>query len=356
MSERQNVTDAVKAGTPEPAVPAEPAVPEAAAPEAVAPEAVAPEAVVPEGAAPEAVAPEPVAAEQAVPEPAVAPAVVPEAVAAEPIAPEPVVPEAAVAPVVAPEAVQEPAPARRANRRTVRLVAAAVGAVVLVGAGLGAAAALGDADRTAPTRYWLAEDAPVAEAGEAPSVPANELQSKLLPLPKDYWLGPDVDAEGNNYFISGERALQIAKEDHTGLSGDERAERDKALSGLKLKGVAGRSYARRHGAGASVVEIQLMQADPQQLAQFGEFSKKILSLVDADGKAPKVDGFPDAKCMLTPLIREKDEKIDALDCLAVQGDVMVSFRVYGSGDFLPNDAAALFKEQLNHLKSPGESA
>lgn len=57
-----------------------------------------------------------------------------------------------------------------------------------------------------------------------------------------------------------------------------------------------------------------------------------------------------------PLIREKDEKIDALDCLAVQGDVMVSFRVYGSGDFLPNDAAALFKEQLNHLKSPGESA
>ncbi|WP_327414770.1 hypothetical protein [Streptomyces sp. NBC_01233] len=330
MSERQNVTGPVEDGTPEPAVP-----------EAVAPEPDAPQPVVPEAVVPEAVAPEPVA-----PEPAVAPAAAPEAVA----------PVPAVAPAVVPAPLQEAAPARKANRRTVRLVAAAVGAVVLAGGGLWAAAALGDADRTAPTRYWLAADAPIAEPGEAPSVPANELQGKLLPVPKNYWLGPDIDAEGNNYFISGERALQIAKEDRTGLSGDERAERDKALAGLKLNGVAGRSYATRHGAGASVVEIQLMQADPQQLAQFGEFAKKIISLVDADGKAPKVDGFPDAKCMLSPLVREKDEKIDALDCLAVQGDVMVSFRVYGSGDFLPNDAAALFKEQLNHLKSPGESA
>ncbi|MFE6907474.1 hypothetical protein [Streptomyces erythrochromogenes] len=275
-------------------------------------------------------------------------------------APEPAAPRAAVAPAaVAPAAVtvslQEPVSARRANRRTTRLVAAAVGAALLAGGGLWAADSLGKADRTAPTRYWLAEDAPTAEPGEVPSVPPNELQGKLLPLPKDYWLGPDIDDEGNNYFISGERALQIAKEDRTGLSGDERAERDKALAGLKLKGVAGRSYARRHGAGASVVEIQLTQADPQQLAQFGEFARKILSLVDTDGKAPKVDGFPDAKCVLNPLVREKDEKIDTLDCLAVQGDVLVSFRVYGSGDFLPDDAAALFKEQLDRLKSPGES-
>ncbi|MEU7724462.1 hypothetical protein AB0B78_04300 [Streptomyces sp. NPDC040724] len=330
MSERQNPTDA-EGGAPEPAVPAEQSAPEPVAPEAVVAEPVVAPAVV---------------AEPVAPEPVVAPAVAPE-----PVAPQAVVPE----PVVA-APLQEAAPARKANRKAVRLVAAAVGAVVLAGGGLWAAAALGDADRTAPTRYWLAADAPIAEPGEAPSVPGNELQGKLLPVPENYWLGPDIDAEGNNYFISGDRALQIAKEDRTGLSGDERAERDKALAGLKLKGVAGRSYTTRHGAGASVVEIQLTQADPQQLAQFGEFAKKIVSLVDADGKAPKVDGFPDAKCMLSPLVREKDEKIDALDCLAVQGDVMVSFRVYGSGDFLPNDAAALFKEQLNHLKSPGESA
>ncbi|WP_051807473.1 hypothetical protein [Streptomyces sp. NRRL F-2664] len=296
MSERQNVPDAVGDGIPGPAAPAEGPAPEPAAD--VAPEATA-----------------------SVPPP-----------------------------------VQEAAPARKASRRTTRLVVAALGAAVLAGGGLGAAAALGDADRTSPTRYWLAADAPVADPGEVPAVPGSELQGKLLPLPKDYWLGPDIDEEGNNYFIPGERALQIVKEDRTGLSGEERAERDKALAGLKLKGVAGRSYARRHGAGASVVEIQLMQADPQQLAQFGEFAAKIVSLVDRDGKAPKVDGFPDAKCMLSPLVRQKDEKIDALDCLAVQGDVLVSFRVYGSGDFLPNDAAGLFKEQLDRLKSPGEAA
>ncbi|WP_404959345.1 hypothetical protein [Streptomyces sp. 147326] len=274
------------------------------------------------------------------------PAAVPDAVPAEPEAGQ--------------EAGQEPSaaagPARKANRRTVALVSAAVGVVVLAGTALWGAAVLADADRTAQTRYWMPADrASTGSAAPVPSVPPNDLTGKLLPLPVGYWLGPDVDTEGNDYYVSGERALQIFKDAHTGLSGSERDERDKALADLKLKGLAGRSYARRDGGGRSVAEVQLVQADPQQLAKFGEFAKKLLDLTGGDKDAPKVDGFPEAKCSLDSIFEAQKEKVDALDCVAVQGDVLVSFRMYGSQGFAVKDAAGLFQQQMNHLKSPGES-
>ncbi|MFA7768801.1 hypothetical protein [Streptomyces sp. NRRL S-448] len=258
-----------------------------------------------------------------------------------------------------PQAAAGPAP--KANRKVVKLVAAAVGVVVLVGAGVGAAAALADADRTSPTRYWMAEDHTTGGTqAPVPSVPPNALTGKLLPMPDKYWPGPDIDKEGNYYFLSGERALESFKEARTGLSSSERAERDKALADLKLKGLAGRSYSRRDGDGNATAEIELLQADPAQLAKFGEFTNKLIELVGTGGEAPKVDGYPQAKCSVDPIVIEKEgkkkEKIEALDCLAVEGDVMVSFRMYGTEGFAVKDAVGLFKQQLDHLKSPGESA
>lgn len=250
-------------------------------------------------------------------------------------------------------------PVRKVNRRTLALVSAAVGVVVLAGAGLAGAAALADADRTSPTRYWIAEDHTTkGSQAPVPPVPPNELTGKLLPLPASYWPGPDIDVEGNDYYVPSEKALQSFKEGRTGLSSAERNERDKVLADLKLKGLAGRSYARRDGKGSAIAEIQLVQADPQQLAKFAEFAKKFLDLTGADGEAPKVDGYPQAKCALDSLGGEEDKKvrIDALDCVALEGDVLVTFRMYGSAGFAVKDAAGLFKQQLDHLKSPGESA
>ncbi|MFE9484049.1 hypothetical protein ACFYNM_36395 [Streptomyces spororaveus] len=250
-------------------------------------------------------------------------------------------------------------PVRKANRRVAVLVAAAVGVVALAGSGLWAAAALGDADRTAPTRYWLAEDHTTqGTQPPIPPVPPNELTGKLLPLPKEYWPGPDIDAEGNDYYVPTEKALQSFKDARTGLSSSERAERDKMLADLKLKGLAGRSYARGEGSGTAIAEIQLVQADPQQLAKFGEFAKKLIELTAAGGEAPQVDGYAQAKCGLDQLSGGEGDKkkIDALDCVAVEGDVLVTFRMYGSKGFAVKDAAGLFKQQLDHLKSPGESA
>ncbi|MFE1872270.1 hypothetical protein ACFW9N_15400 [Streptomyces sp. NPDC059496] len=262
-----------------------------------------------------------------------------------------------------PEAEPQPAaaPAGKANRKVVTLVAAAVGAVVLVGAGVGAAVALSNADRTSPTRYWLAADHTTSGSqAPVPSVPPNALTGKLLPMPNDYWAGPDIDKEGNYYYISGDRAVESFKDARKGLSSSQRSERDKVLADLKLKGLAGRSYSRKDGVGGGVVaEIQLVQADPQQLAKFGEFAGKLVELTGSDGEAPKVDGHPQAKCSVNSVVVEKGDKKDklqSLDCLAVEGDVMVSFRMYGSEGFAVKDAAGLFKQQLDHIKFPGESA
>ncbi|MFD6231409.1 hypothetical protein ACFWFZ_31800 [Streptomyces sp. NPDC060232] len=281
-------------------------------------------------------------------------------------APEPVAtpePTATATPAPEPVATPEPAPAaepaRKTNRRTLAVVAAAVGVVVLVGAGVAGAAVLADADRTSPTRYWLAEDHTTGGTqAPVPSVPPNDLTGKLMPLPADYWPGPDIDPEGNHYFLPSDKALQSFKGARTGLSSSERAERDKSLADLKLKGMAGRSYARGEGYGAAVAEIRIIQADPQQLAKFGEFTKKLIELTGG-GQAPQVEGYPQAKCGLDDSLtggKDGKEKIDALDCVAVEGDVLVTFRMYGSKGFAVKDAASLFKQQLDHLKSPGESA
>ncbi|WKV73281.1 hypothetical protein AW27_018195 [Streptomyces sp. PCS3-D2] len=290
-----------------------------------------------------------------VPAPAPAPEPAPEPVTASVPAP---APEPVAAPVSAVET--EPAPVRRKkNRRTLALVSAAVAVVVLAGGAVAAAAALADADRTSPTRYWVAEDHTTGGTqAPVPTVPPNELTGKLMPMPADYWPGPDLDPEGNDYFLPSDKALQSFKDARTGLSSSERSERDRELADLKLKGMAGRSYARSEGYGAAVAEIRLIQADPQQLASFGEFAKKLIELT-GDGGAPQVEGYPQAKCGLDGSLtggKDGKEKIDALDCVAVEGDVLVSFRMYGSEGFAVKDAASLFKQQLDHLKSPGESA
>ncbi|MGW7436106.1 hypothetical protein [Streptomyces sp. NPDC054849] len=252
-----------------------------------------------------------------------------------------------------PEPAAQAEPARTVDRRKAGLIAAATAAALLVGGGAWAASAIGDADRTAPTRYWSAAGELPAEAETPAPVPPNDLSGKLLPIPNAFTLGPDLADDGNNFFVSGESAVQGFKDSRKGLSSTERKKRDEAMAELKLKGLAGRSYTRSDG--EVVLEVRIMQADPQALGKFSEVSKKILGLTGDGRDAPAVDGFPDAKCSLLAIGEEKKEKIDSLDCVAVQGDVLVNFRAYGPKPFSSAEAVALFKNQLNHLKSPGES-
>lgn len=267
-------------------------------------------------------------------------------------------PEAAAPEAAAPEAAASDAPAgagKRGRRRTTALVAAGVALAALAGGGVWASSA--GADRSAPTAYWVPDGASLPDREQRDRVPANALSGKLLPAPPGFGPGPDLDADGNDYTVSGERALAGFKEARKGLSSSERKKRDEMLAQLKLKGLAGRSFAM--DTGGLVVEVRLMQADPRALDSFSQISKKLLELVGKGSEAPAVDGYPDAKCarMTVGENKEKEEAIESLSCVTVQGDVMVDFRAYGprTTRFPTSDAVTVFKNQLNHLKSPGES-
>ncbi|WP_327253554.1 hypothetical protein [Streptomyces sp. NBC_01244] len=245
-------------------------------------------------------------------------------------------------------------PARKVNRKAVALIAGGVAAAVLVGGGIWASSAVADADREAPTAYWVPLGEQLATREAPGSVPANALLGKLLPIPAGFVPGPDLEEDGNDFFVSGEKAVEGFKETRSGLTSAQRKDRDKMLANLKLKGLAGRSYVNERT--SWFAEIRIMQADPKAVGAFSEVSKKFLDFQGDGRQAPKVDGFPDAKCSLEAIGEKKKEKIDSLDCVAVEGDVMVTFRAYGPKPFATAAAVALFQNQMNHLKSPGESA
>ncbi|MFF4330335.1 hypothetical protein ACFYZT_27980 [Streptomyces sp. NPDC001591] len=250
---------------------------------------------------------------------------------------------------------ETPAPAAPASNRRKRIALLAAAAAVALLAGGSVWALSATADRTAPTAYWVEAGGKLPEAEHPAPVPANDLTGKLLPAPSGFKPGPDLEEEGNDFYVSGEKAVEGFKEARKGLSTSERKKRDDALADLKLKGLAGRSYAST----SMVVEVRLMQADPKALGAFSEVSRKMSELMGAEGDAPKVDGYPDARCGLLSLGEDRKEKetIDSLSCVAVQGDVMVSFRAYGArtAGLSKIEATAFLKNQLSRLKSPGES-
>ncbi|MFF5705991.1 hypothetical protein ACFY7H_26455 [Streptomyces sp. NPDC012794] len=255
----------------------------------------------------------------------------------------------APAPGTAPAATAVP---RR--RRTGAYVAAGITVALLAAGGIAGALALGGADRAAPTRYWSAEGVSPRGPRTPESVPPNTLKGKLLPVPGSHTSGPDLAGYGNDFFVSGDEAVQGFKDARKGLSDTQRKKRDDALADLELKGLAGRSYAEVMG--RSVMEVRLMQAAPQSLTKTSEISKKLMDAVSEGRETPKVDGFPDAKCAVVTLGNaEQKDRIDSMECVAIEGDILVGFRAYGPQPFASGDAVKFFQNQLKHLKSPGES-
>ncbi|MFD9338948.1 hypothetical protein ACFWBF_31845 [Streptomyces sp. NPDC060028] len=242
-------------------------------------------------------------------------------------------------------------------RTAAAIAGGAVTLAAVVVAGFWASAKLDEADRTspAPTRYWLAEGIRPTPAASGPStLPTNELTSKLLPMPKGFGLGPDLGSQGNDFYVPGERAVQAFKDSSIGLPDGERTERDRAVDALKVGGLAGRSYNKE--ATGTVAEVLLLQAAPQGVAKFSEVGRRLLEVTGNEREGPRIDGFPQAKCSLHAVGEEgKKEEIGSINCVAVEGGILVSFRMYGPRPFSTSDAADLFTQQLKHLKSLGES-
>ncbi|MER5730941.1 hypothetical protein ABT084_21900 [Streptomyces sp. NPDC002138] len=262
----------------------------------------------------------------------------------------------------APELLATARPPRAVDRKAAAALGAVLALAVVGGFGVWAKGWIGDAARSARTVYWQAKDpAPGADAPTPPAVSLGDLGDRLLPVPDHYRPGPDLGERSNYFTVPGAKAAQLMKESNRNLAADRREESDKMIDQLKLKGQAGRTF--RDESGDRVVEISITQADPQAVSQFGEFTKKLLEFLGDDREAPKVEGYPDAKCSLRAIgdgekndEGEKREPLESVLCTASQGDFLISFHAYGPKPFNAGEEVKLFRRQLDRLKSPGESA
>ncbi|WP_330331713.1 hypothetical protein OHS33_19660 [Streptomyces sp. NBC_00536] len=253
-------------------------------------------------------------------------------------------------------------PPRTVNRKAVAAVGAVVALAAVGGFGVWAKGWIADAPRTARTVYWQTADPAPAEAPPTPPVVSlGDLGDRLIPVPDHYKPGPDQGEHSNYFTVPGAKAAQLMKENNRNLPADRRAESDKMVDQLKLKGQAGRSFRGENG--DQVVEISITQADPQAVKTFGEFSKKLMEIIGDDRQAPKVEGYPEAKCALHAIGEgdknndgEKKEPLESVLCAASQGDFLITFHAYGAKPFKADDEVKLFRTQLDRLKSPGESA
>lgn len=278
------------------------------------------------------------------PAPEVAPAAVPEAV-----------------PAPEPESVSgtepEPAPVRRSGVR--RVVLAAVPVVLVLAAVAGAAvytkATVDGADRTVPTSLWYEDEkgpGPDPAGDVSRGRTTTELSRLLLPVPRNFRLGPDSGVHGNDSELGGRAATAEMKESGRGLAGKQRRELEKRIDKLRVQGLAIRTYAQ--DTNDLVVKTELVRMkDTKAVRDLYTMRTGLFEAVDFFRKGPKVTGHTrNARCFLAP--KEKESGVEGMTCLAFDGEITLTFTASGTKPFDASAVVGLVKDQLDHLTSPGE--
>ncbi|WP_405480150.1 hypothetical protein [Streptomyces sp. NBC_00009] len=239
-------------------------------------------------------------------------------------------------------------------------VAVACAVVLAVGAGTGLTVMkVNAADRSAPTKVWAKpkEQKKEAKPGRAK---AQGLSARLLPVPKAYRPGPDIDEYGNDKTLSGSEAAARLKRGARNLPSRQREEQGKAIDKLKLRGLAMRSYQLSGSIGfgmddnhkSLVVEMQLAQMQNRRAGrQLKEFRSEFLRSVGVFPKGPKVKGHRNADCFLAP--KDSKGKLEMVLCSAYEDDVLVTATGYGPKPLNTAEVADLLAQQLDRLTSQG---
>jgi hypothetical protein len=244
-----------------------------------------------------------------------------------------------------------PVASARRRRFPVAVVATAVSLALVAGAGAWGWSVLKDADRTAPTTVW-AQPAENPER-DLPSLEPDGLAAQLLPVPRAWVLGPDVDEHGNDTVIDAQRAVALVKQGSRGLPSAQRKQHDKAVEKLRIKGLAMRSY-RPSQYPEYVVETRLTQLEnTKAVGDLAAFRKSLADALDEFRKGPKIEGHPDARCHLMPVT--KDLELDGMMCSGHVGEVLVTVYAYGNKSLPKKTIADMVRDQLDHIASPGES-
>ncbi|MET9530833.1 hypothetical protein ABZY02_09695 [Streptomyces sp. NPDC006649] len=248
-------------------------------------------------------------------------------------------------------------PSWRASR-AVRIAAAVLPAVLVLGAAAGGIAYVSvtaaHAATKAPTPLWGKDAQPRGKdpvTGLAGGRQDTELSKLLLPVPGLYRLGPDVGEYGNDAELTAQQAEAVIKTSGNGLSGTRRAEWNRKVEGWGVRGMGMRSYASDDN--GLVVEVQLARIRDTKAVR-DQFTARValLKLLGAS-PGPKVEGHRSRTgCFLLP--REPKSGIRTMNCFGYRGDVLVTSSATFTKAFHKDDAVALLGHQLDYLKTPGE--
>jgi len=243
--------------------------------------------------------------------------------------------------------------------RSRRALAPALAALLVLGAAGGGLAYAGttaaSADRSAPTRVWKAprkapsDDDPVPDLTRGRSDSA--LRKKLLPVPEDFRLGPDIAEFGNDAELSGRQAQALMQESGRELPSRQRREHREYVEKLHPQGVVMRSYTSDSLGFFAEVQIARM-ANEKAVRDTSRFRSELFEALAVFRDGPRIKGHENARCFLSP--EDGESGLESMFCTAHQGDLLVSFRVNGTESFSKDAATELLKDQLDHLESPGE--
>jgi hypothetical protein len=249
------------------------------------------------------------------------------------------------APLAAEPSVTAPKPADNGQRIA---LAAALAVVLVAGGGLGWVA-FGHTD--AKPKPWSAPAPKKTGSYGALSggIHYGQLSKLLLPQPHGYEPGPDLDQLGDNTQLTGKQATSLYESQYDDLPKSQRAALAKAVGKMGIKGLGLRSY--QNETTNKVVQIQLMQINKQ----FAKSStRNVTELMNAFlKKGPKVPGHSEAHCWVTSMA--KHGAIQDLDCLAAEGDLMVTYTAEGPKPVSGGDVLTILKDQLDRIADPGES-
>jgi hypothetical protein len=254
-----------------------------------------------------------------------------------------------------------PAPVAGSAARRWPAVAVACAVVLAVAAGTGLTVMkVNAADRSAPTKVWAKPKEQKKEEAKPGTAKAQGLSARLLPVPKAYRPGPDIDEYGNDKTLSGSEAAARLKRGARNLPSRQREEQGKAIDKLKLRGMAMRSYQLSGSMGFAaddtkkslVVEMQLAQMQNRRAGrQLKEFRSEFLRSVGVFPKGPKVKGHRNADCFLAP--KDSKDKLEMVLCSAYEDDVLVTATGYGPKPLNTAEVADLLAQQLDRLTSQG---
>lgn len=280
--------------------------------------------------------------------------------AAPPAAPTPV-PEPGAAPEAAPAAAPDGPPttgtggAGRLRRVLLPLLSAAL---VLGAAGGGLAytkATVDAADVSAPTKIWEkpakgpSEDDPAPDPREGRT--DGELRKKLLPVPEDFRLGPDVSEFGNDTELSGRQAQALLRRSGKDLPGKERRRHREYVEKLRVQGIVMRTYASYDDEFTAEIQLSRMKNE-KGVKDLSRFQSGLADALSVFRDGPSIKGHKNARCFLPP--KDGDSELETMFCTAYQDEYLISFQADGVKPFRGKDAAELLKDQLDHLVSPGE--